>query len=87
MKTAIQTDVISVIAEAGSLDAGEIGPDTELDELDINSLDLTEIVMELEDRYDISVDLNTAEAWDSMRSVADIIAVIDKLVAEKSVAT
>lgn len=87
MNTAIHEDVISVIAEAGSLEKDAISPATELDELDINSLDLTEIVMELEDRHDVSVDLNTAEAWASLKTVADVIAVMEKLVAEKSVAT
>lgn len=79
--------VISVIAETTSKSADEITLESELDELDIASLELTEIVMELEDRYDVSVDLNTAEAWSSLSTVADVVTLVDKLLAEKSVAT
>lgn len=76
--------VISVIAETASWEPDQVKLDTELEELDINSLDLTEVVMELEDRYDVAVDLNTAEAWTSLKTVADVIALVEKLVGEKT---
>jgi Acyl carrier protein len=76
--------VVSVIAEVASWEVDQVRLDTELEELDINSLDLTEVVMELEDRYDVSVDLNTAEAWTSLKTVGDVIKLVEKLVAEKT---
>lgn len=75
--------VISVIAETASWEPDQVTLDTELEELEINSLDLTEVVMELEDRYDVAVDLNTAEAWTSLKTVGDVIALVEKLVAGK----
>ena len=76
--------VISVIAETASWEPERVTLDTELEELEINSLDLTEVVMELEDRYDVAVDLNTAEAWTSLKTVGDVIALVEKLVAGKT---
>ena len=41
-------------------------------------------VKDLEDEYDVHVDLNTAEAWESLKTVGDVVALIKELLAEKS---
>ena len=63
---------IAIIAEHSKMDAATITRETELDEIGINSLELTEVVMDLEDHYGIEVDLNAAEAWDSLKNVGDV---------------
>lgn len=80
-------NVISIIAGASPLEESEITPNSELSELEINSLELTEVVMDLEDDYDIAIDLNTAEAWESLKTVGDVIAIVEQLLAEKSETT
>jgi nodulation protein F len=62
-----------LIASSGEIEAGEITRETELAELEIDSLVLTEIVMDIEDQHDIEIDLNTAEAWESLKTVGDIV--------------
>lgn len=57
--------------------------DTELADIGVSSLELTEIVMDLEDLFDIHIDLNAAEAWESLRNVGDIVDAIDKLVSAR----
>jgi len=79
--------VISIIAGVSPLDESEIKPSSELNELEINSLELTEVVMDLEDDYDIAIDLNTAEAWESLKTVGDVVALVEQLLAEKSETT
>lgn len=71
---------IDIIANYSSLDAAEITRNTELDLIGINSLELTEVVMDLEDHYGIQIDLNAAEAWDSLKTVGDVADTIAKLV-------
>lgn len=81
MPNDIETSTIALIAKAGEIEAGEITRDTELAELEIDSLALTEIVMEIEDQHDIEIDLNTAEAWESLKTVGDMVDMVKKLVA------
>jgi len=72
MSDKMLSDTIALIAGYSELDAGEIGPDTELDELGIHSLELTEIIMELEEKYDVDIDINTVEAWSSLKTIKDV---------------
>tara|TARA_R110002020_G_scaffold47752_2_gene136092 strand:+ start:4016 stop:4270 length:255 start_codon:yes stop_codon:yes gene_type:complete len=80
----IETSTIALIASAGEIDPGRITRDTELAELEIDSLALTEIVMDIEDQYNIEIDLNTAEAWESLKTVGDMIDMVKKLIAAQT---
>lgn len=72
MTDTLLSETIALIAGYSELDAKEIGPETELDELGIHSLELTEIIMELEEKYDVDIDINTVEAWSSLRTIKDV---------------
>lgn len=65
------------------MDKAEVNRDTQLDEIGISSLELTEVVMDLEEMFGIEVDLNAAEAWDSLKTVGDVIDTISDLVGTK----
>ncbi|MEM5493655.1 acyl carrier protein [Hoeflea sp. AS16] len=84
MSKDIEASIIALIASSGEIEAGAITRDTELAELEIDSLVLTEIVMDIEDQHDIEIDLNTAEAWESLKTVGDIVDMVKKLVADKN---
>jgi hypothetical protein len=36
-------------------------------------LELTEIIFDIEDEFDIQVDMNTSDAWDKLRNVGDLV--------------
>lgn len=80
----IEASTIALISAHADMEPGTIEDTTELAELDIDSLVLTEIVMEIEDEYDIEIDLNAAEARDSLKTVGDVIAMVKKLVAART---
>lgn len=80
----IAARTIDLIASRSGMEAVKITRDTELDEFGISSLELTEIVMDLEDLFDIDIDLNAAEAWETLNNVGNIVDVIDKLVSARS---
>ena len=84
MSKDIEASIIALIASSGEIEPGEITRDTELAELEIDSLVLTEVVMDIEDQHDIEIDLNTAEAWESLKTVGDIIDMVKELVAAKT---
>jgi len=62
----------------------EITRDTELSSLGIHSLELTEIIFDLEEEYGIEIDMNTSEAWNKLNNVGDIVEAVRGLIASKS---
>ncbi len=84
MSSDVEASIIAIIAPAAETEAGEITRETELAELEIDLLVLTEVVMDIEDKYDIEIDMNTAEAWESLKTVGDIADVVKALVAAKT---
>ena len=76
-------DVIQKIKAHADPEVGEITVDTELNELGIHSLELTEIIFDLEEAYGIEIEMNTAEAWSKLTNVGDIIEAVRGLIAKK----
>lgn len=81
MSEDVGAKVIELIAAQSGKDPASIAPETHVDELGIDSLKLTEIVMDVEDHFNISIDLNTAEAWEKYRDVASLIAGVKEAMA------
>jgi nodulation protein F len=61
----------------------EITLQTNLNDLGIHSLELTEIIFDLEEDYGIEIEMNTAEAWSKLTNVDDIVAAVRDLIAKK----
>lgn len=80
----IEASTIALITAQTEIDPATINDQTELADLQIDSLVLTEIVMEIEDKYDIEIDLNAAEAWESLKTVGDMTAMVKKLIAARA---
>ena len=78
-----QTEIIEKIKAHAEPDGKEITLDTELDELGIHSLELTEIMFDLEEAYGIEIEMNTVEAWSNLKNVGDIVEATRALIAAK----
>lgn len=76
--------IIELIGERTEVDAKTITTDTSLEDIDIQSLDLVELIMEVEDIYDIEINMNAVEAWDNMTHVRDLVDAVNGLVAQKA---
>lgn len=76
--------IIELIGERTEVDATTITTDTSLEDIDIQSLDLVELIMEVEDIYDIEINMNAVEAWDKMTHVRDLVDAVNGLVAQKA---
>ena len=60
----------TIVAEQLGIDVAEVSPDSNiLDDLGADSLDVVELVMTLEDEFDIEV---SDEAAESIRTIADV---------------
>jgi acyl carrier protein len=62
-----------VIAKQVHLDPAVITPDSDLSDLGVTSLDLVEIIMTIEDECNVTIPADAVEAWNSYKTVADLI--------------
>lgn len=83
-RDSIGESILAKIREHAEGDAAEIGLDTQLSELGIHSLELTEIIFDLEEEFGIEIEMNTAQAWENLETVKDIVEAVKALVSAKS---
>ena len=62
-----------IIAEITGIDTDEIGLDATLDDLDLDSLDVVEIMMASEDEFDITIEDEMVEKAKTIGDIVDII--------------
>jgi acyl carrier protein len=62
-----------LIAKQAHLDPSAVTPESVLSELGVTSLDLVEIIMTIEDEYDVTIQVDAVEAWNNYKTVADLI--------------
>ena len=73
MGETIADALMRVIAKQAHLDPSVIKPESVLSELGVTSLDLVEIIMTIEDEYDVTIPGDAVEAWNSYKTVANLI--------------
>jgi nodulation protein F len=83
MADQLATDIIEKIKAHAEPEGNEITVSTELGDLGIHSLELTEIVFDLEEAYGIEIEMNTVEAWNNLKNVGDIVEATRTLIAAK----
>ncbi|MCR5857721.1 acyl carrier protein [Mesorhizobium sp. J428] len=83
MSDPLAAETIELIKAHAGPDAGEITTETELDTLGIHSLELTEIIFDLEERHAIEIEMNTVDAWNNLKTIGDIVAAVRTLIDKK----
>lgn len=93
---AVIDDVRSIIAKSLNIPIERLAPDTRLDELGAESLDVIEIVFALEEKFDITIPLKADEATRlatadkggaqdmPFSTVGDVADIVQKLIAAKA---
>jgi nodulation protein F len=77
-------DIIAKVKAHADPEIGEVTPETELTALGIHSLELTEIIFDLEEAYGIEIEMNTVDAWNNLKNVGDMIAAVRTLIEKKN---
>lgn len=80
----LANDIISKVKAHADPEIGEITLDTELNALGIHSLELTEIIFDLEEAYGIEIEMNTVDAWNSLKNVGDMVAAVRTMIDQKA---
>ena len=73
MRETIEDVLKGMIAKQAHLDPSMITPESELSELGVTSLDLVELIMTIEDKYDVTIPVDAVEAWNGYKTVANLI--------------
>ncbi|MBE6825559.1 MAG: acyl carrier protein [Oscillospiraceae bacterium] len=73
----VQEKIIEMLAETTDVDASEITADTKFADLGIDSLDITEMTMDLEDEFGITLEMNP-----ELNTVGKLVAAVEALVDE-----
>lgn len=76
-------DIIAKVQAHADPGAGEVTPETELTALGIHSLELTEIIFDLEEAYGIEIEMNTVDAWSKLKNVGDMVTAVRTLIENK----
>ncbi len=80
--TEIEEKVFQIVSEQLSVDKGELSRETSfVNDLNADSLDTVELVMELEDEFDMTIPDEEAE---KLATVGDAISYIEKSAGKKS---
>jgi acyl carrier protein len=75
----ITSRVINVVADQLSVDAGEIRPESSFqDDLGADSLDLVELIMAMEEEFDVKIDDDAAQKIKTVQNAVDFIESISK---------
>ena len=73
MMNKLEQEIINSIAEEGEIDKSEITLDSNLYDLGIDSLSSLEILVALEDKYDITIAQNRLKSVNSVREIIRVV--------------
>lgn len=72
MSANLERAIAEIIGNEIKKDPESITAATTLESLDVNSLELVEIIMSIEEEYDVSIDLDAVSASESLKTVGDL---------------
>ncbi|MCY4541379.1 MAG: acyl carrier protein [Rhodobacteraceae bacterium] len=84
--SSIYSQVIDIIASQAVLDVADVGPESTLEELGIDSLGIVEAIFAIEEMFDIDISFNANEPGESdvdFTSVGSIVEAVERLVTSK----
>lgn len=82
----VESDVFDIIAEQTNVDRSQLNRDARLDDLEIESLDVVEIVFAIEEKFDVHVPYNANDKELQFETVGDVVDAVSKLVEEEGAA-
>jgi acyl carrier protein len=75
----LEQKVISIVSEQLGVDPKEVTPSKSfVEDLNADSLDLTELIMTLEEKFDIEIAVDQAEKLKTVQDVIDFVNTVNK---------
>jgi len=81
LMSSLEKDVIDIVVEQLGVDAADVTLEKSfIEDLNADSLDLTELIMAFEERFDFDISEEDAE---KLKTVGDVVAYIQKIQSQK----
>lgn len=61
--------IYEIVSDLFDIPTDQLSPNTTLEELDIDDIDLIDLTMELEEQFEVLISDNTAFAWTTLDSI------------------
>ena len=78
----IESDIFEIIAEKAAVERKEVVSGAKLEDLEIESLDIVEIVFAIEEKFDVHVPFNANDQELAFETVSDVVEAVQTLIEE-----
>ena len=78
----VESDIFEIIAEKAAVEREEVVSDAKLEDLEIESLDIVEIVFAIEEKFDVHVPFNANDQGLAFETVSDVVRAVQALIEE-----
>ena len=78
----VESDIFEIIAEKAAVARDKVVGTASLQELEIESLDVVEIIFAIEEKFDIHVPFNANDQELEFDTVSDVVMAVEALIAE-----
>lgn len=85
--SSVESDIYDIIAEKSAVDRSKLQSDAKLEDLEIESLDVVEIIFAVEEKFDIHVPYNANDQELEFETIGDVVSAVQKLIEEEGAAT
>ena len=82
----VESDIFEIIADKAAVERDKIVDSASLQELEIESLDVVEIIFAIEEKFDIHVPFNANDQEMEFDTVGDVVKAVKNLIAESGAA-
>jgi acyl carrier protein len=78
----IESDIYDIIAEKAAVERAQIHASAKLNDLEIESLDIVEIIFAIEEKFDVNIPFNANDQELEFETVNDVVKAVESLSAE-----
>tara|TARA_B100001093_G_C26745195_1_gene978525 strand:+ start:284 stop:577 length:294 start_codon:yes stop_codon:yes gene_type:complete len=80
----VEEDIYDIVADKADVDRVKLVRDARLDDLEIESLDIVEIIFAIEEKFDIQIPYNANDAEMEFETVGQVVDAVQKVIKEQS---
>ena len=81
--SSVESDIYDIIAEKSAVDRSKLTRDAKLEDLEIESLDVVEIIFAVEEKFDIHVPYNANDQEMEFETVGNVVDAVQTLIEEE----
>lgn len=80
----VEEDIYDIVADKADVDRVKLVRDARLDDLEIESLDIVEIIFAIEEKFDIQIPYNANDAEMEFETVGQVVDAVQKVIEEQT---